>query len=398
MKQLTTITRGSVVACFLALLLGTLILAMAGRLASQTSSLHGFTRFHQYINPTSFYYPTASQVVALAREASEDNRIVVVIGGSSVMLGAGQSNAELWSHALQRKLGDRYRVLNLALPSGSPQEHGSVAFQYLVTRAGRVIYLTDVGGSFNYPDGLFYPYVYWDAYYRGYLVPNPDAMPVIEQLSPSRSTSPTLEELKLRAALDSVLSFSDLWNVVGYRWAFTTWSYLVVPPDGYWFAPRSQFTDTQAGYTDAARYAQPPYDVAMDIVRGSVQVTCTKSDAGLVRNPNVAPYWSAWEELARAAFPESVRPQIVMTQVMHARKYRDGLSADELRCYTGLWDETNDRLHALGYGAMVLGRDWTAEDHVDVVHPSAEGGVKMATELAAQVQDLAGRLGYLEGP
>ena len=65
--------------------------------------------------------------------------------------------------------------------------------------------------------------------------------------------------------------------------------------------------------------------------------------------------------------------------------------------YTGLSDEANDRLHALGYGAMVLGQDWGHEDNIDVVHPSAMGGVKMAAEIATQVQDLAGRLGYLEG-
>jgi len=30
--------------------------------------------------------------------------------------------------------------------------------------------------------GLFFPYIYWDAYYRGYLLPNPGAMPVIEAM------------------------------------------------------------------------------------------------------------------------------------------------------------------------------------------------------------------------
>jgi len=321
---------------------------------------------------------------------------VVVIGGSSVMWGAAQSDEQLWSHELQRRLGDRYRVLNLALPSGAPQEHGGVAFQYLMNRGSKVIFLSDLGPSFSSPDGIVYPYVYWDAYYKGYLYPNPDAMPLIEERAKIRTNSPTLEELKLRSALDSALYFTDIWNAVGYNLFFTTWSYLVHPPDGYWFAPRAHFTDPQPGYPEEARYTQPPFDYAVSLIRGFVTIKCPISEDGVGSRSYASQYWREWEQQAQVTFPVAIRQNMIITRFLHARPYRDALSPEELRCYTALWDETDDRLHALGYGAMVLGRDWEPEDNIDVVHPSAKGGVKMATAIAAQVQDLAGRLGYLE--
>jgi hypothetical protein len=388
LRECVRIDRAAVVAYAASLLIGLVALSLVGRYLSSSSALVDFTRFHHFISPTTLYYPTASQVATLADNAAEGDKIVVVVGGSSVMWGAGQSNDELWTRGLQRALGDRYRVLNLALPSGSPQEHGGVAFQFLQAHDAKVIYLTDLGSSFNMPDGLFWAYVYWEASAKGYLIPNPEAMPLIEQLAPNRRSAPALEELRVRGALDSVLYTTDLWNAVGYRWLFTVWSPFVASSSiGPFFTPRVRFPDPWISRVGTERYTDPTYERSMEIMRSTAALGCRTDPTS---------FWSAWESQANAAFPESLRQKMVVVRLLHATPFRAALTPDEQVCYTRSFTETNDRLLRLGYGAVMLGEHWGEGDYVDLTHPSASGGVRMVEELAPLVESLAAKLGYTE--
>jgi hypothetical protein len=369
-------------------------LVTLGHVVSGINYIHDFARFHLYINPATLYYPTASQAVELTKSLVPRDKIAVVVGGSSVMWGAGQSDSELWTRRLQEDLGDRYSVVNLALPSGSPQEHGGVTAQYLFKNGYKVIYLADLGGSFGPPDGLFTPYVYWDGYYRGYLLPNDQAMPLIETLSKSRTTAPPLDELRTRAALDSVLRFTDFWNAFGYNVLFTTWNYLVYPPAGQFVSPRGQFTDPQGSYPPTARYSSPPLAQAMAIVRGYVYTQCPVGPSGPQGKDSADLYWDSWESSARVAFPAEFRRNMLMVRLFQARYYRDQLTDSERECYAAAFANMSNRLMTDGYNAAELGADWTAEDYVDVTHPSASGGDKMAEQLAGDVRRIAQDLGY----
>ena len=67
-----------------------------------------------------------------------------VVGGNSVLYGAGQRGQELWTRHLQARLGDGYRVLNLALPGCHPAEFGGTAAEMLARDFPRLIFVSDV--------------------------------------------------------------------------------------------------------------------------------------------------------------------------------------------------------------------------------------------------------------
>src|SRR3954463_15698565 len=63
-------------------------------------------RFHPMISPETLHYPSASQVVALARSRLRRDRVAVIVGGSSINHGVGQRLEEVWTRKLQADLGD----------------------------------------------------------------------------------------------------------------------------------------------------------------------------------------------------------------------------------------------------------------------------------------------------
>src|SRR5207245_11801285 len=97
------------------------------------------------------------------------NKIIVIVGGSSVLHGTGQAASQVWTRKLQEVLGERYQVINLALRCGRTNEFGQVAAEMLLAEYPQMIFICDCfsGDLFAEPDGLFYKYFYWDAYYKG---------------------------------------------------------------------------------------------------------------------------------------------------------------------------------------------------------------------------------------
>ena len=64
--------------------------AAAGYLAGRRNCYQDFERFHNYINIGTLYYPTASQVRSLGKAMLDPDKIIVVVGGSSILHGSGQ--------------------------------------------------------------------------------------------------------------------------------------------------------------------------------------------------------------------------------------------------------------------------------------------------------------------
>src|SRR5215217_551872 len=96
-------------AFFAGLVVGLVCLSVLGRLVSQQPPLENFSRFAPILSPTALFYPTASEAVALARNSASPDEILVIVGGSSVARGDGQSTGNLWSRRLEEQLGPPYR-------------------------------------------------------------------------------------------------------------------------------------------------------------------------------------------------------------------------------------------------------------------------------------------------
>ena len=264
------------------LVVGLVALALLGRSYAAQNHITKFERFHRLINPESSYYPTASEVTALARSFADDGRIPVIIGGTSVLYGATQPQSELWSLALQAALGDRFAVVNLAFPAGHATEHGAVAAQALIKDGTEVVYVADIRPALGFvprPYGCRNQYVVWDAFYKGLLLPSDTwryPLGPLDSIPGDRRTQgcgDSPDEYRIRALLDAVLYFSDFWNGLGYTSVFTIWSPYVAP-----FAPfttaRQELNDDLQSFPKELRYTSPPFDSSMLNVRATALVAC----------------------------------------------------------------------------------------------------------------------------
>src|SRR5438045_8141064 len=78
----------------------------AGRLAGSRNHIHHLERFHALVGPDTLYYPTVCEMCQLARSRLDPGKVVVIIGGSSVLHGTCQTADEVWTRRLQDDLGD----------------------------------------------------------------------------------------------------------------------------------------------------------------------------------------------------------------------------------------------------------------------------------------------------
>src|SRR6266446_502611 len=59
----------------------------------------GVERFHMFLTPETFFYPTAAQLCSHARRGTRADQVIVVVGGNSIMNGIWQRPEGLWTRA-----------------------------------------------------------------------------------------------------------------------------------------------------------------------------------------------------------------------------------------------------------------------------------------------------------
>jgi hypothetical protein len=370
---------------------GMAALSLMGRLAASEDPFVGFVRFHHYLNPETFFYPTASQVIAIARESAPPDQILVIIGGSSIMYGAGQGSAEVWTDTLQADLGDRFKVVNLALPAGAPAEHGAIAAEALLKEGRRVVHVTQIYPTGNLrPMSGMYPYVIWDARAKGLLLPSDDRDASLANPSPP-GTPPESErtELRMRSALDSVLYFTDLWNTVAYKDAFTLW-YPLVPGNATFASPRSQMKDMAPPIIDPAlRYNPIVLTQSQQAVTGELNAACVQNGDGGWDLRDDTFFWSSYLAWLNVELPAVLRDRTLNVVIPRSPYYWTHLPEAGQQCLRAHYRRVEERLRSLGLYAELVGEDWTDADYLDSVHPSGPGGEKMAHELAPMIRTIA---------
>ncbi len=372
----------------------------AGAWYTRHNVYESFDRFHPWIAPEALHYPSAGQVLALARARLDRGKVAVIVGGNSVLHGVGQRSELLWSKALQAQLGDDYRVLNLAMRGAFPVEFGGVAAEALSGEYPKMVYVTltglAVGGP---PDGYFYHYLYWDAWGRGLLRESPEreeglrTYPLVTQRGPEK-----MGELARQGRLNAYLYFNDLWNAVAYTRLSTVWH----PGAGtHLFRPRKRYADPDAGPPPlAARY--PPFLEAVEAVRmrgwiergpGLIRGYALPAGAPDVLDPARSPMCrELW-----AAFPGPFRARTLLLIPHDSPHYVRQLTPAEQEAYRELALRQVRILEKAGFAALEVGYGYTEEDYADRAHFSESGGLKLAGEVAAKVRQLAGELGYAEG-
>jgi hypothetical protein len=391
------ITRASSVA-FLAAAAATLLaLSVLGRLAGEINHLGALPRWHPRVSPQAFYYPTASEELARAVDGLLPDQTVVVVGGSSVMRGGMQGLDGMWSKQLQRELGDRFRVVNVAQPSGQMTDQGGVLTQALFRAGYRVVLVSDLlTQQVPQPDGGEYRYIYWDAFYKGLLPDNPRlaARAAANEARNSNYRNAT-PELKLRAVLDSQLRFADLWNMVGYTTVFTLWHPTSANPRDV-LLPRRDIPDFDTIQLPPApqRFQAIPPEEGRQLISAVAGTVCRQTGPETWVDDDHPEIWRERQADAEAAFPDAVKPHVILILTQLNPWFGQSLSADQRRCHEQSYEVAAGWVRSAGFEVDIFGSDWTDDDFADRLHLTVQGASKLASAVAPLVKAKATSLGY----
>lgn len=374
------------------------LLAMAGRRSAEKNFHPGFTRFHRDIAPDTKYYPTVREMMAIARERAAGGKILVVVGGNSILYGVGQPAGHVWTERLQRELGPGYAVVNFAMRGAGVTDCAAVVAEALRSEFPRQIYLANAAPAQpSFADGtITYRFVFWEAYAKGLLIDDPQRRAAIKEAYRLRpDTLENLPEQRIRGALDAVLSFGDLWNRFTFEWHNTAWSR--ERANGFdSFAPRRIYPDNEPDYlafSAADRlFTGPRFDAEIGFARNTSLQAFTVG-----KNGGWEPYQPAWDQLAEtigAAIPSSLRARTLIILTRNSPYYLNQLTLAE--------QDRDDLAHLLsvqvwqqgGYEAFDCGRGYTIGDYGDRIHLSSTGGEKLAAQIAGEVRRVTAKLHY----
>lgn len=380
-------------------LIGFTTCCVLGYLTTLKNQYGNIPRFGVYVGPQASLFPTASQLLAYTQAHVKQGQILVVVGGSSVMNGVGQSNEQIWTKKLQEKLGAKYAVVNLAMRSCSTFEAALFIAEAMSKHYEKVIFVsgTQPGFEWSLIGRPPYAHYYWDAKYHNMLYEFPErdqAMENCEQhLSDYNWTPETLRELKLGEWLNSHLYTYELWNTVGYRYFFTSYSAVAAGATSMngVYSPRKRLpTNMEAEEV----FPMPNEEFAKKFfpaVLADLILWNDKTKQWEKREKR----WTAALETIRTNLAPQMRPRSVIVlsyyNPVFRKKYLTKLQQESERLS---YSEAEDMFHREGVHAIRSGDKYQAADFRDPIHLSASGGEKLATDVSLEVQNLAKELGY----
>jgi hypothetical protein len=360
---------------FLIGLLAALCAASAsGFIATQKNMFRDFIRFDLSISPESLYYPTARQIAALVNERYDVNKIMVLVGGSSVFRGAGQRTTKVWTLSLQNELGPKYTVVNLAMNGGLAPGAASYMTEMLAKTGRRAIFVSDMLQGTYQPDSAnpYYRYLFFEAQARGYLIPSEPRSTYLQSVMDDDRRS-----LQIRAVANRALNFEELWNYLGYCCVFTVYSPLMSRP----WSGRQNALDPEVPPSNF-KFQELPKDVDTQmfaITRGYSNGVVDQEEQrrGL-----------------RIAFPEAIRRQIIILSTGQAPFYAARLTKEEHRNLDKYYTDWEHALNEEGIATAFFDRMLSDKDHYDREHLNETGGATLAKLIAPFIQSKAKELGY----
>lgn len=390
---------------FAGVVLAFLVCCVNGFLAGKHNCFVNFNRFHHFISPLTLFYPTARQVNALAHARLKRDRIAVVVGGHSILWGSGQSAQGLWTDKLQEALGPEYCVLNLAMNGAYSAEFGGVAADMVARDHPRVLFITHApltGMPVEELEVGTYQYFLWDAYYKGLLSPDSRHQARMQAVCEKRRDDETFAEQQRGARLDSLVFSRDLWETMEYKRLSTIWCPTLPPP---FTRGRGACPDP---YTPAIWNAVPlsgryPPEREAQLMAGLRHTVTSVRALVLGVNPDGTPYESPYGRrcgcplgpVLHDYYPEAIRDRTLLCVLHVSPYYRERLTPEEQGLYYETFACAVPVFKKLGFGAVEVGHAYEVMDYVDSGHLSDAGAVKMATEVAHEVREFAGRLGYV---
>lgn len=368
-------------------LIGFIVCSIAGRFAAAHNLYKNFLRFHCYICPTSLFYPTFSQLVSLAQDGLQSHQILVIVGGDSILNGAGQQTERLWTARLQSILGDKYLVKNFSFPGAYAFDGGYFVSEYLHSLGKKVIYVTDTNPGTDPTMGFdgIYGYLYDDAIWKGYLQKNKERELALSTLRQSyRKPAEVLSDREIGAWIDGWSYFEDLWTTVGYKYAFTVWT--MRTPNTPW-QPRKRYVDNLVPPPEpvTVRFQNSRRDV--DFLRKTFGNFIEMRGTECIRRESE---FKTLESQLALITPKSLRKDTLVILTSSCPNHLNLLSPEERQCNEHFYKDCKELWDKAGFRTLTYGDSFTDEDFFDGRHLSNEGGERLADLVATEVRAMSG--------
>jgi len=335
------------------------MLSVIGSLVAKQNIYVNSTRFHQWISADSQHFPSAKHVYSWSKSQIGENQKVVVVGGSSVMIGAGQSEIDTFSNRLEERLGDDFAVINLALNGGGTFGQGAYIADKLSEEGYDVTFISDFL-PLNRPPYLNYDryqYFFWDSKYSNLISKNS----FLNQGPAGQS----LSQSEILMWMNSKLHFLDLFNFISVRLIKLNHSPIY---GDLTLTPLSRYPDSgkSIGPNDSYPFDDSDLKITQDIANQPWNLTDLKYSIKFYKE-----YFSK----------SSARTLLVYCH--NSPRYVNRLTLEERLTYlTGVRDQlTQYELEGLNTLQPCL--DFQESDYIDRVHLSKFGAEKLArqTEL-----------------
>lgn len=387
---------------FAGVLFGIALCIGAGRQASKEDVYHDRDRFFMKVSPEGNVYPTLENLEQFVRGKASPDKVLVLVGGSSILLGVGQTNDQLWTNSLQQELGNAYSVVNISFRAAQFTSIAMPLAEKLSSEYHRIILVTDAvpfmlpdfllynPGSYVYP----YDYVLWQAWIDGDLSRNPARENALSSAlrSPVEAIRLHAQEQFLHALLERFFFASDLWNSIGYRHFFTVYSPWV-PDKIPFYRRRSDISDDEIkNHTPPAESIGQNWRANYSVLGLYLNHAQINPDGSLEATPSVTQFaqLAAQKYACNPAFPA----KLLFLVTSRSPLLVDHLNSRDKARFEFAITESVRAYQAAGFDAIPLGLGYPANHYIDTSHFSNAASPRMAREVAREIENVAHRAGW----
>lgn len=377
---------------FAGLVLGTVAMLGLGIWARQHDTYGDRVRFFQAISPERSIYPTLDNLASFVRGKASPDKILVLISGSSITLGIGQPEAQLWSHDLQRALGEEFCVVNVSFRSNRYNLVALPLMRRLREDYPRSVFISDFGPTDQGPTpintenrNIPYDYVAWQMLAREILRGDSAAIgEVLKEFRLSeRSQKAYVQERFLAGMWEFLAGSSSWWNWVGYRVVFTTniFSYPIKP------VCLLKDDDRKESYLPSPKRFKENESKEMDILRQQIrrgrEIQALPSGDG-----------GALPGLIESFRDEDLKRRAVFLVNAWSSYYVARLNLRDKAFYQKMVKVQEQALQNAGFGAVAIGLNYPFSYYVDGQHFSWEASPQIAQDVAREVRRVCRERGF----